>query len=296
MTKESKLLVLVILLISSILLLVGCGGTKKNNAKSKTDKGTIKIGMNNWAENIAICNMWKILLEEQGYDVEIFNGRKAPIWAGLEEGSIDFYLDVWLPKIDAPYWKKYKDDLKKYGPWFKNTGMGLVVPEYVDVDTIEELKNNKGKFMKSGEPTIVGADAGASVMRMTKDAIKEYDLDYELMASSGPAMTSALKRAYQKKEPIVVTLWNPHWVFAEFDLKYLKDPNHIYGKSEDAFVVANNDSAKQYPEVIKSLKKWKMDDQSLGELMSVINKSDDAQQGVQEWVDNNRELVNQWLD
>ena len=45
-------------------------------------------------------------------------------------------------------------------------------------------------------------------------------------------MLAELKRAYAKKEPIVVTLWSPHWAYSDYELKKLKDPKGAWGKGD----------------------------------------------------------------
>ncbi|ASN05363.1 hypothetical protein CFK40_10235 [Virgibacillus necropolis] len=35
-------------------------------------------------------------------------------------------------------------------------------------------------------------------------------------------MLSALEEAFNNKEPIMITAWSPHFMFAKWDLKYLK--------------------------------------------------------------------------
>ena len=81
----------VVLFVGVVLALAACGGEGASDGSSDADstegdggeeavseeKGTITIGMNNWAENIAVSNMWKIVLEERGYDVELMPVEKA---------------------------------------------------------------------------------------------------------------------------------------------------------------------------------------------------------------------------
>jgi glycine betaine/proline transport system substrate-binding protein len=49
--------------------------------------------------------------------------------------------------------------------------------------------------------------------RNTIKAIDVYDLDYDQVTSSGPAMVASLEKAIRDKEWIVVTGWKPHFKF-----------------------------------------------------------------------------------
>jgi glycine betaine/proline transport system substrate-binding protein len=77
---------------------------------------------------------------------------------------------------------------------------------------------------------IIGIGGGAGLHRNTIKAIDVYDLDYDQVTSSGPAMVASLEKAIRDKEWIVVTGWKPHFKWAQHDLKYLKDPKGVYPK------------------------------------------------------------------
>jgi glycine betaine/proline transport system substrate-binding protein len=109
---------------------------------------------------------------------------------------------------------------------FSDATTGLVVPTYVTINSIEELNANKDKF--KGE--IIGIGGGAGLHRNTIKAIDVYDLDYDQVTSSGPAMVASLEKAIRDKEWIVVTGWKPHFKWAQHDLKYLKDPKGVISK------------------------------------------------------------------
>lgn len=78
---------------------------------------------------------------------------------------------------------------------FDSARIGLVVPAYVPINSIEELPEFTERF--NGE--IVGIDAGTGIMKCTETAIPTYGLDYKLMISSGPAMTALLDKAIKRK-------------------------------------------------------------------------------------------------
>lgn len=291
---RSKLLFIVVMAL--LFLMVACtsnSNTGQNAEETKdANKHTITIGLNNWAENIAVSNMWKVILEEEGYEVKLTNGEKAIIYTGVNKGELDLGLEVWLPYTDEPYYNQYKEGYAKIGPWYEGTGLGLVVPSYVNVNSIAELNDKKDMFNSQ----IIGIEPGTSIMRMTEEAIEVYGLDYNLIGSSETAMLASLKSHYDEQKPILVTLWNPHWVFAEYDLKYLEDPEKIYGDEEAIYAIANKNFADNNPEIVKWLSQWKMDDQSLGDLMSTINEVGDPAEGAKIWVNENRSLVEQWLE
>ncbi|MGM0982720.1 MAG: glycine betaine ABC transporter substrate-binding protein [Pseudomonadota bacterium] len=256
----------------------------------------LTIGTNNWAENIAVANMWKILLEDEyGYDVELSNVSKNALYAAMSQGDIDISLEIWLPITDQPFLEPYEDDLDVHDAWYKGTGLGLVVPSYVDIDTIPELKERADEFEYQGSPRILGIDSGSAIAGLTDDTIEAYELPLSQVNSSGPAMMAALDGAYASEEPIVVTLWSPHWAFAEYDLKYLEDPRGVYGENETIYWFSRGDFASDDPWLTEVLNVWHMNDDSLGGLMATIEEAGDPVDGAQQWIDNHRDLVDEWL-
>lgn len=261
-------------------------------------KKSLTIGMNNWAENIAVANMWKILLEEQGYEVKLILADKAPIWAGVATGDIQLTLEAWLPAADGAYFDRFKDQVERIGPWFKDAQLGLVVPEYVDISSIDQLNEQKDKFEVRGTATIYGIDPGSSLMALTQEAVEQYGLDYRLLSSSEPGMLLSLEKAYKNNQPVVVTLWDPHWVWAKYQLKFLEDPKGAYGEPDSIYGIATKGFAEEYPEVAGWLNQWQMDSESLGGLMNQIREGGEKnpEEGAKAWIEEHRDLVNQWFE
>lgn len=288
--KKWNILVLILLMITGSLLSACNNGDDGGNGGG--EEKSVVIGLNNWAENVAVSNMWKILLEEKGYEVELKAMEKAPVWLGITRDELDIAPEVWLPNTDKPLMEKYEEDLDMHEIWYENTGLGLVVPSYMeDINSIEELNARKDEF--GGR--IVGIDPGASLTAMTETAIEEYGLELDLVTSSGPAMMAELSKAYKDKEPIVVTLWNPHWAFSEYDLKYLEDPKKVYGEADDIYYMTRKGFEEDHPEVVTWMNNWEMDDESLGSLMAVIKEAGEPEEGAKTWIEDNRDMVDEWL-
>ncbi|MFP4698485.1 MAG: glycine betaine ABC transporter substrate-binding protein [Eubacteriales bacterium] len=284
MKKVLSLIIVVMLLVT---VFTGCG--------KDDEKGTVKLGYVNWAEGVAMTHLAQVILEDKmGYEVDLTMADAAPIFTSVASGNYDAFLDAWLPVTHEDYMEDYGDDIVDLGYNYEGARIGVVVPEYVDINTIEEMNDAKDQF----EEEIVGIDAGAGIMKATNTAIDEYDLEFELLTSSGPMMAAALEKAIENGDWIAVTGWKPHWKFARWELKFLEDSKGVYGAIENIHTIARKDIEEDMPEVADFLKNFKLDDQQLGDLMGRISDGETGQEEdlAREWMEDNEDLVDSWLD
>src|SRR6056297_766133 len=254
--------------------------------------GTVKIAYVNWAEGIAMTNLAKVVLEdEMGYDVETTMADPGLVFASLAQGDQDVFMDGWLPVTHESYMNQFGEDLTDLGYNFKGARIGLVVPTYVDIDSITEMNSVKENF----DSQIVGIDSGAGIMAATAKAIDTYDLDFDLRESSGPVMTATLADAIDNDEWVVVTGWAPHWKFARYDLKFLEDPEGIYGAVENIHSIARRNFIVDMPEVAQFFTHFFMSGTELAELMGVIADSNDPEDAAREWKDDNMDIIEKWI-
>ena len=287
-----KVMIIGLILALSMTTFVGCAGETKEPEQNNESKGEINIGMVNWAECVAVSNLWKVMLEDQGYEVELTQLDAAPLYVGLDKGDLDVFFDSWLPITHESYWNKYQDNLDDYGIWYQEDAkIGLVVPQYVDIASIEEMAANKDKF--KGE--IIGIDPGAGIMKAANAANVDYALDFEVIQGSEAAMMAAFEKAYKNEEWIAITGWSPHWMFAKYDLKYLEDEKMSFGEAEQIHTVANKSFAGDFPEVAEMMKKFAMTDTEIGSLEALIVDGMDPEEAAKKWIADNEEIVNTWM-
>ncbi|MDR3542239.1 MAG: glycine betaine ABC transporter substrate-binding protein [Desulfosporosinus sp.] len=286
--KWPKMSTIVLSILLIVTLVVGCG----NQQGEQGVKSTVKIGYINWQEDIAVTYLWQEILKEKGYQVELVNVDVAPLFVGLNKGDLDIFLDSWLPKTQQAYWEKYKDKLDDYGSWYQGEAkIGLVVPKYVSINSINQLNDQKNNF--NGQ--IIGIDPGAGIMKTTDKAIKDYSLNYEIVQGSEAAMLATLDKAYKENKWVVITGWSPHWMFSKYELKYLSDPNKAFGEAEGLHILANKEFTQKQPAIGAMLKKFKLNDQQVGSLESLINQGLSPQDAAKKWIQDNKTLVNSWL-
>ncbi|MFW5986874.1 MAG: glycine betaine ABC transporter substrate-binding protein [Methanohalophilus sp.] len=293
MDNKYKAILVGILLVLS-LFAAGCAqqGDEGEEAGTDTEEKTTSIGYVTWDGEIASTNVMKEVLEQAGYDVEIMSVDAGPLYQGLADGQFDFTTSAWLPQTQANYWEKYGDDIDSVAVNLEDCELGLAVPTYVEeVDSIEDLNENKEMF----DSSITGIDPGAGIMQNTEDAIEMYDLEYELEASSSSGMASALDGAYRDEEPIVVTLWKPHWAFDRYDLKLLDDPQQAYGEADHVETLARQGLEEEKPELYEIISRFNWTHEDIQAVMADMEKGMDAEEAAAKWVENNPDKVNEWL-
>ncbi|MBP3040330.1 glycine/betaine ABC transporter [Bacillaceae bacterium Marseille-Q3522] len=144
---------------------------------------------------------------------------------------------------------------------------------------------------------IVGIDPGAGLMKAADKALSDYELsDWKVVEGSSAAMTAALKKAYDKEEPIIVTGWTPHWMFTAYDLKYLDDPKGSFGEDENIHTIVRNGLKDDLPEAYQVLDNFHWDSDAMGEVMMDIMEGTAPEDAATTWVEENAELVAEWTD
>jgi len=294
MTKEEIvrrtefLTIMATCLVAGAMLLSGCV------ADGADENDTVSLIYVQWACAESQTHIAQAVLEDMGYNVELTAVAAGPMWTGVATGAADAFVCGWLPYTHQSYMEEYGDMVEDLGPNFDGARIGLVVPQYVDIDSIAEL-NSVGDDLNW---TIYGIEPGSGLMQHTYDeTIPVYGLDeWEVMDASDMAMTIALKNAYDKSEPVVVTGWAPHWKFFAYDLKFLDDPENTYGGAEKIHTLAREGFSEDMPEAAVMLGNFFLTESQLGEVMYAINVDGvEPATAARQWVDANQDVVSQWV-
>lgn len=263
-------------------------------AQSQADKGTVKLSYVEWSCATASTNVAAAIIQEKlGYEVDTLPVSAAAMWQAVASEDVDGMLTAWLPVTHKPYYTKLKDDVVNLGHLATGAKIGLVVPDYVTIDSIDEMNEYADKF----DHKIIGIDPGAGIMMKTEKALKDYDMKgFNLVEGSGATMTAALQDAIRRDEWVAVTGWAPHWKFGRWDLKFLKDPKGVYGGAENIDKIVRKGLEEDKPEVYNFLKRmhWDLD---VMQTVMAWNQEDgaDPYENGKRFIKEYPELVNQWL-
>lgn len=279
------------------LVVAGCGSDDSSEGDGDSDSaeggvdGDIELAYVEWDTEVASTNVVGKVLEDLGYDVTLTPLDNAIMWEAVASGEADGMVAAWLPGTHAEQFEAYGDQVEQLGPNLEGAAIGLVVPEYMDVDSIEDLSDEAGQ-------TITGIEAGAGVVNAAENAVEEYDnlADWTVQTSSSGAMATELGSAIDNEEDIVVTGWSPHWKFQKYDLKYLDDPEGVFGEAESIETMVREGLEEDAPEAYQVLDNFYWDTDDMEEVMLAINEGADPADAAADWVEANQDKVDEWTE
>jgi len=259
------------------------------------EAGTVRLGfLPSWTDGLSTAYLWKNVLEKEGYTVEFEElSEAAPLYAAIAQGDVDVYPSGWPQVTHADYMAEYGDQIEDLGAWYDGAVLTLAVPQYTDVDSIDQLAGQADRF--GGR--IVGIEPGAGLTRVTgEQAMPAYGLDseYELVTSSTTAMLAELQSSIDAQQDIVVTLWRPFWANTAFPVKDLADPEGAMGQAETLNSLARTGFSDDMPEVAAMMSKLRLTDEQYGTLEdTVVNEYGEGRydDGVQAWLDANPDFT-----
>ncbi|MGO3886993.1 MAG: glycine betaine ABC transporter substrate-binding protein [Mycetocola sp.] len=280
--------------IAGLLGMAGCASTGSGgDALDNGDAKDVNIAVfNGWDEGIAASELWKAILTEQGYNVELTYADPAPVYAGLSTNDYDLTLDTWLPVTHKSYIDEYGDKMTDLGAWNDEAKLTIAVNEDAPIDSLDELADNADLFGNQ----LIGIEPGAGLTEVTtNEVIPQYGLeDFNYVTSSTPAMLTELKAATDKGDNVLVTLWRPHWAYDAFPIKDLEDPKGALGGAESIHSYGSGEFEEKYPTLSGWIKNFKMDNEHLYSLENAMFNdaaSDDYGPAVEAWIAENQDYV-----
>lgn len=261
-------------------------------ASAKTD--TIKLAYVEWDSCLAATDVTQAVLEKAGYKVQTMAVTAALMFQGLAHRDVDAVMCAWLPTTHADYYAKTKDQVVNLGPNMEKADLGLVVPDYVPFKTIPDLKQASVSKELGGK--IIGIDPGAGLMRLTEKVIQHYGLPEKLVDGTDATMTAVLANAIRQHQPVVVTGWKPHWMWSSWKLRYLEDPDHVYGKPDHIDTLVRQGLKQDDPKAYAILDAIKLGGEARGAVMAASRKNGgDTGKAAQEWVEQHPDRVGKWI-
>jgi glycine betaine/proline transport system substrate-binding protein len=283
---------------------------------------TINLSVSPWqgsAANVAVAQ--KLLEDQLGYTVQTTDIDEYAQFPALANGDLDATLEVW-PSGHAKDYKKYIESgngVVDGGALGVIGQIGWWIPTYLLTDhpelaTWEGIKGNEAMF-QTAESGGAGQllDGDPSYVTFDQNIADNLGLNLKVVyAGSEAAELTELKTAYSAQKPILMYFWTPHWAQEKYDLTMVELPEvtpeceQAAADGTDAYACAypqddlykafNQDLQTKAPAAFAFLSamSWTNDDQNVVALG--INDGQDPAAAAQEWIDENPQVWQPWVD
>jgi glycine betaine/proline transport system substrate-binding protein len=152
----------------------------------------------------------------------------------------------------------------------------------------------------TGAKHILGIEQDVDIMEALPDSvIPEYGLEQKLVQSSTQGMLAEVEIRYRDREEFAFVAWSPHWMNQRYDFDYLDDPEGALGdltQSAEILTIVNEDLQEDDPVAYAFMEALTLDEEQINAMEAEINSVSDPQAGVRNWLENNRDVVQPWID
>jgi len=254
-----------------------------------------------------------------GYNVQYITAGAVPQFAAIAQDEIQVQPEVWTNNVGEIYPKAVKSgDIVVLGELGLKPQEGWIYPPYM-AEKCPGLPDYKALYdcaqafatadtFPKGRLITYPADWGTR----SKDVVAEIGLPFNPVAGgSEGAMVAELKSALESKSPILMMFWQPHWVFSQYKMDWVKwDPtkdgtcdeaketkgNACGFQQASVDKVVNKNMAAKWPMAVEFLKKFTLtNDEQNKMIYEVDQQSKKLDDVVNEWIGANKNKWSAWV-
>ena len=268
----------------------------------QADDQTLDFGVPSWPGITVKTAIAEQLLNPLGYETSVQEIGLQVIYQGIESGDIDVFLGAWLPaqrEMFNP--RKESGVLIDVANNVDGAQMTLAVPEYLFDDGLQSFADlDDYRDQLDGE--IHGFGAGSAASEILNNAIDNdtWGLgDWQLVDTSEVAMLSAARNAISREEPIVWVGWTPHWMNLELPMRYLEDPEDLFGENNgesDVLTLLRSDYAEANPNVVAFFEQFTFSAEEQSWMIQAFGQEErDLAEVAEQWINDHPERIEAML-
>jgi len=320
--------IVIVVVVMATVTITGCAGE---------EKPSITLAQNDWTSQLIGTEIIdQIITEQLGYATEIVLLTISLTWPAMENGDVDISSEIWFPSRQdeiQPYLDRGTLELGKVN--FTGGGAWLI-PRFVvygdpargiepmapDLKSILDLKDKeeggKGywKLFENPENPGLGELVGGSPSYKDDTAdrclILGYDLPLWRSNQTEALMGDRMIAADREGEPLMMSIWYPHWIFDAVDVIELTFPNPYDAAAFDFEEVKPVKSGletdcktihtimraglkKDAPDVYRLMKNFSLGTDINNLMLRVDVDGEDVSAVAADWIIKNQDKIDQWL-
>jgi glycine betaine/proline transport system substrate-binding protein len=235
----------------------------------------------------------------------------AAAWTGAQRGDIDLLTEVALPN-QQELADGADEQVDIVSETYGEAAQGWFVPAYAvepggplegltGVDQLNDYADELGgKFYD--------ADPGYITTEQNRKRLDGYGINLEQVVSSESAELAQLENSYSREEPIVLYLYHPHAVFAQYDMVQLEEPTPYSDgclttgdgacamPSYSANIAASKELQEDAPDFVALLENLRISVEEMEEMQKAVDvDGEDVSTVARQWVDDHSDEIDEWI-
>ena len=235
----------------------------------------------------------------------------AAAWTGAQRGDIDLVTEVALPN-QQELADEAADQMDIVSETYGDAAQGWFVPAYAvepggplegltSVDQLNDYADQLGNKFYDADPGYITTEQNAK-------RLAGYGITLEQVVSSESAELAQLENSYSREEPIVLYLYHPHAVFAQYDMVQLEEPNPYTDgcltdgdgacamPSYSANIAASKELQEEAPDFVALLENLRISVDEMEEMQKAVDvDGEDVSTVARQWVDDHSDDIDEWI-
>lgn len=240
------------------------------------------------------------LLQRLGYDTKVTEASTAISLEGMTSGDVDINMALWRPsQSDMLDPRLESGEVVEIVENIQGARYRLAVPGHVwdaGVHSMADLNDYAEQF----DYSIYGIEPGNIGNEISQKAIDEniYGLsDWKVVASSVTGMLTQLKANNNADRWTVFAAWEPHWMNVVYDVRYLNDPENLWGEDSSVSTIANAEFLADAPNIRTLLEQLVVPiDVQNSWVQEYSREQRTLEEVAREWINTHPDMVEQWLE
>lgn len=289
-------------------------------AEMSTDP--IKLTLHDWSGQLINTKIMGSILTEAGYNVEYVQADYIAQFAGLKTGDLTLAMEIWATTgqealDEAVATNKVvnvgETGLQAIEEWWYPLYMKEKCPGLPDWKALKAC----AEVFSTAETAPKGRYVGAPVTwgGFDEERVEALGLDFDVVhAGTDAALFAELESAYQRKAPIVLWAYVPHWAPAKYDGEFVEFPKYSAECYSDPSVGINPDAAydcgkprgpiwkaawsgmeEKWPGAYAAVKAYTIDNDEMSAMVGEVDlDGKEIDEVVASWMSNNKARWTAW--
>ena len=192
----------------------------------------IRLAVNEWTGQHVTTHVAGEMLKAAGYQVEYTTAGYMNMYQAMADGEIHAALEIWSSNVSDDYAKQIDaGGVVEVGDLGLEAKEGIAYPAHVaelcpGLPAWEALQECAQTFA-TAETLPMGrlVDYPADWGTPGADRMTGFALPFKAVpAGSEGALIAELRASTDKKSPLLITFWQPHWAMSAYDVQFVELP------------------------------------------------------------------------